>query len=97
MKQVKVINGEKVQVEDEKTYRQKLLTMARTLGCEMELKQIFNRYDGLMKNCKNEQERKAIAAMGVQELSNLLDNGYLGKGGIVTVGGTKVVESKDDK
>jgi hypothetical protein len=90
-------NGEKVQVLDEQTSRKNWLVMARTLGCEAELRQIFTRYDNLLQNCRNPQERQAIAAMGIIEVSNLLDNGYLGIGGDLTVGGVKVKDSKDKK
>jgi hypothetical protein len=94
---IKIVNGQRAEVSNEAESRNITLALARTLGCEMELRQIFSRYDTLLKNCRNLQERKAISAMGVQEISNLLDNQYLGKGGSVTVGGQVIVESKDGK
>jgi hypothetical protein len=91
------INGEQVEVLDERTYRTRLFALANDLGCVEELKRIFNRFDGLMQRCTNKEEAKAIAAMGVQEISSLLDNGNVGKGGAVTIAGSTIVDDRKEK
>ena len=85
----------KLDIVDEKTYRKNLLGMATRLGCADDLKQIFMKYDNLLKNCANEQEKKAIGAMGVLEVHRLLDNGYLGKGGKIEIDGKIVAFDKE--
>lgn len=93
---VEIMPGEVVDVVDEKDYRRKLIGMARLLGCEPELIQIFVKYDTLLRNCKNMEEAKAIGAMGVMEVSNLLDNGYVGKGGNVTINGQVAIDDRKE-
>lgn len=77
----KKIGGKTEKVLDEECYRTKLQTMARTIGCEREYLIWEDKYDRLLRNCKNRSEYKAIQAMGVKELSDLLDNGHVGVGG----------------
>lgn len=93
------LKGETVTVTDEKDYRSKLIGVSRLLGCETELIMIFNKYDTILRNCTNKQEAEAIATMGVIEVSNLFDNGNVGKGGSLIVNGNKVLEdkTKEDK
>ena len=89
------INGEQVEVLDERAYRKRLFALANDLGCTEELKRIFNKFDSLMQRCTNKEEAQAIAAMGVQEVSKLLDNMSLGKGGVVTINDKVVIENKE--
>lgn len=85
---------EKVVIEDD--YRKNLILTARNMGCEPELRQIFDRYDTLLRNCSNEKEAKAISCLGIKAVSDLLDNGYLGVGNVLrTADGQIIVESKD--
>ncbi len=77
----KNVNGKLEKVLDETSYRVKLQTMARTIGCEKEYLIWQDKYDRLLRTCKNKSEYKAIQAMGVKELSDLLDNGNVGVGG----------------
>ncbi len=52
--------------------RENLLSHARQLGCEYEVKQIFNKYDALLRTCTNKSERDQIAILGIVELHKLL-------------------------
>lgn len=52
--------------------RENLLSQARNVGCEMEVRQILNKYDQLLKNCKNKSERDQMAILGLVELHKLL-------------------------
>lgn len=61
-------------IQSEREFREALLEKARTLGCEIELLMIFDKYDKLMRNCKNENERKDIGKLGAIEVYKLLDN-----------------------
>jgi len=81
----KNINGKMEKVLDESDYRRKLQTMARTIGCEKEFLIWQDKYDRLLRTCKNKSEMKAIQAMGVKELSDLLDNGHVGTGGDIHI------------
>lgn len=55
--------------------RRRLLVTAKMLGCEMEVRQIFDKTDRLLRGCTNEQERQQIATFGALELHNLLGGG----------------------
>jgi len=67
---MKRVNGKKLLNEQET--RKKLLESGRAWGFEGDLLKIFDKYDKLLKNCTNQQEREAIAAMGAQEINRLL-------------------------
>jgi hypothetical protein len=62
-------------VLSEQETRRRILGRARELGCEQDMKTILNKYDRLLRNCTNEQERKAIAQLGVYDMYALLDKG----------------------
>lgn len=62
------------------------------LGCEKELLQIFDKYDRLLRNCRNDEERKHIGSLGVIEVHKLLDNGDVGVGGSLTIDGEVVIK-----
>ena len=70
----------------EHEYRSNLIGLAKSMGCEEDLKQIFNKYDGLLKNCTNIQERKEISARGIMEVNNLF-NFY----GPLSIGNVQVI------
>jgi hypothetical protein len=97
MHKVQLSPGNVVDVVDERDYRKKLIAVSRVLGCEQELMQIFAKYDGLLKNCKNQKEAQAIGAMGVMEVSRLMDNGYVGLGGNITINGQVALDDSKDK
>ena len=98
MKEIKNLNGEAVHIDDERTYRNKLEMMARTIGCLREYQQIINKFDGLVRGCTNEQERKAIAAMGILEIHNLLNGSTsTGFGGKLIVDGQIVASQELNK
>jgi len=59
--------------KSEAEYRKNLINVARQVGCEHELRQIFARYDAKLGQCTNPQERKHIAVAGILEVNNLLN------------------------
>jgi hypothetical protein len=59
-------------VLSEKETRGKFLTRARRLGCEREMLMLFAKYDNLLRNCTNEEERKSISQLGAYEVGKLL-------------------------
>lgn len=89
------IKGETTpKIANERTYRANLLKQAREAGCEKELLQVFDKYDKLLRNCTNIQEKEQIGMLGVLEVSKLLDNGNVGKGGCVIVNGQVVISDE---
>lgn len=72
-------------VKSEKESRADLLGWAKKNGCEAELLKIFKRYDDLLKGCKTEEEKKAVAAMGVLEI-----HAFFGGDGNLTVDGVEL-------
>lgn len=93
------INGniKEVKVLNERQYRTNLIREAKIKGCEKELRLVFEKYDNLLRNCTNSQEREHIGMLGVLEVSRLLDNGHVGKGGCVTVNGQVIIADEDYK
>lgn len=72
---------------NEKESRRRLLSLARGYGAEAELLNIFKRYDDLLKGCKTDEEKKAVATMGCLEVHN-----FFGGDGGLTVGGKVIKE-----
>lgn len=58
----------------EQETRKNMLEIARMLGCEGDVIEIFNKYDVLLRNCTNAQERQAISTMGNIEIHRLLSS-----------------------
>jgi hypothetical protein len=56
--------------EDES--RKRLINIATQMGCVVELKMIFDRYDRLMRNCSNPVESKHISILGIAEINKLM-------------------------
>jgi len=52
--------------------RKALFTVATQMGCQVELAQIFNRYDRLLKNCANQTEIDHISLLGIAEVNKLM-------------------------
>lgn len=48
--------------------RRRVLAMAKRFNCEIDVLQIMEKYDRLLKKCSNEMERKHIAHTGLIEL-----------------------------
>lgn len=90
-------NTKEVKVMDEKQYRTNLIREAKIKGCEKELRLVFEKYDNLLRNCSNAKEREHIGMLGVLEVSKLLDNGNVGKGGSVTVNGQVILADEGFK
>jgi hypothetical protein len=74
-------------VLDERETRKRLLIHARMLGFEKDMLLLFAKYDKLLRNCTNEQERLDIGKMGAYEAYKLL-----GGHGELYVNGTLVVK-----
>lgn len=60
-------------VLSEKETRGAMLKHARRLGCEREMLLLFAKYDNLLRNCTNEEERKSISQLGAYEVGRLLN------------------------
>ena len=73
----------------EQETRRRLLKHARLVGCEGDMKILFDKYDRLLRNCTNDKERVDIAKLGAYEMYRLL-----GGGGELYVDGNLV--AKDD-
>ncbi len=56
----------------EKEMRNRVIKMAKLLGCVPEVETIFNKYDNLLKGCTNPTERYQIGLAGVSELHTLM-------------------------
>ena len=54
---------------NESNSRSRIMLVAKEMGCDKELLLIFNRYDRLIRNCKNETEKKHIAILGISEIN----------------------------
>lgn len=65
-----------MKIANEARTRHAMLKLATHLGCPMELKQIFDKYDKLLKNCSNETESKHIKQLALSDINNLLDVYY---------------------
>lgn len=59
----------------ERETRKRLLKHARIVGCEGDMKLLFDKYDRLIRNCTNDKERADMAKMGCVEMYNLLGRG----------------------
>ena len=79
---------------DERETRKRMLNYAKSLGFEMDLLQLFAKYDKLMRNCTNDQERIDMGKLAAYSVYNLL-----GKGGDFYINGELIHTDKktDDK
>lgn len=57
----------------EKETINKLLLTAKEFGIEYEFKKIYTKYNDLLKNCKNEKEKKDISILGNVEIHKLFN------------------------
>jgi hypothetical protein len=62
----------KRKVLDEQTTRANMLSAAREIGCEGELKQIFAMTDAKLRGVSNEVERKEIVVEAISLIERLL-------------------------
>ena len=76
-------------VLSEQESRKRILTHARLNGCEKEILLTFQKYDKLMKNCTNDQERIDMGKLGAIEIYQIL-----GAGGELVVNGQVVCKDK---
>ena len=72
----------KKKIASETKTRNVIMGIAKELGCHHELNQLFIKYDGLLRNCTNEQESKHIKMLGLSEINSLLDLHYKIKTGV---------------
>jgi hypothetical protein len=68
-------NNVSSKVLKEQETRRRLLTHARQIGCERDMLLLFAKYDKLLRNCSNQQERDDIAKLGAVETYQLLGGG----------------------
>ena len=71
MKKSDLLKEQGTEIAPEYIFRKNMLDVARSLKCENELKQIFDKFDKLLRNCTNDTERSHISALGVQEVNQL--------------------------
>jgi len=55
--------------------RRRILNTARERGCERDILILFAKYDKLLRNCTNDQERQDISKVGIFEIYSLLGKG----------------------
>lgn len=81
-------------IPSEKETRSKFLNIAKAQGCEMELRQLFDKYDKLLKNNPDPESRKQVQVLATVELYKLLNM----KGGLA-VGDQQIIphNPKDDE
>lgn len=75
----------------EQETRKKMLALAKSRGCLVELKMIFDRYDRLLKEHADPQSRKQIAIMANVEVHKLLDFANA-----LVVNGVEVIPADDN-
>lgn len=76
----------------EQETRKRILSDARRLGCEKEMRILFEKYDNLMRNCTNDKERADMGKLGAYEVYKLL-----GGGGKLYVDGQLVCDDRTKK
>ena len=81
------INPKKVKSEAES--RKTILEDAKICGCHEAVVKAFARYDRMLAQCKNEEERKSIAIMGTAELYRIMNS----KGGL-SVDGVDIIPAE---
>jgi hypothetical protein len=72
-------------VASEYQTRQAMLKQAKRLGCEYEMRSLFNKYDNLLRNCSNHLEREGIAQLGAYEIGNLLNYTEFAVNGVTVI------------
>ena len=77
----------KKKITPEAESRAAVLKLAKAQGCEMEVKQIFEKYTRLLEKCTDQVEKKQIATLGLVELHRMLN----------CQGGLAVMNVKDGK
>lgn len=62
-------------IMQEKETRKRLINHARIVGCEKEMLLLFDKADGMMRNCKNEKEKIDMGKYFIVEVYKLLGGG----------------------
>jgi hypothetical protein len=73
----------------EKEYRKRILTLARSMGCEREMMLLFAKADSTMRKCSNEKERLDMGKLFCVEAYALL-----GGGGTLIINGQIVCKDR---
>ena len=71
--------------------RAAVMRRAKLLGCEQEAKNIFIKYDDLLRRCSNPIERKHLSITAIAELHQLFDCR-----GELVINGVEVLPATDD-
>ena len=66
----------KNKIASEKKTREVYLHIAKQLGCDGELKQIFDKYDALLRGCTNETESNHMKLLAISEINKLMETQY---------------------
>jgi hypothetical protein len=90
--QIDLNNPEDWRVASERQTRHKLLSWARQLGYEKDMLILFAKFDKMLKNCTNEEERKDMAKLGWSETLRLM-----GSYGTFFLDGKLVYSKEDDQ
>lgn len=69
-------NNKNVKIASEEKTRAVVMNIATQLGCQNELKEIFHKYDNLLRNCTNEVEANHIRMVALNEVNKLLEVNY---------------------
>lgn len=70
-----VANKKNPKIMTEQQTRQHLIDLGSKWGFSGEIQQIFHKYDRLLQNCTNLQEKKAIQTFALLEINTLLGGG----------------------
>lgn len=60
-------------IKSEQKMRAEISKKAKIYGCQKEVEELFQKYDRMLANCKNQTEREAIGVLGVTEMHKLFD------------------------
>jgi hypothetical protein len=90
--QLDLNNPDEWRVASEWETRKKLLSWARQLGYEKDMLLLFAKFDKMLKNCTNEDERKDMAKLGWAETLKLM-----GSYGTFFMDGKLVYSREDDQ
>ena len=90
LKEERKVNKPKIKPEHQT--RKEILELARFQNCEIDVRAIFDKYDRILLNCKNDIERKHIAVMAIAELHNALN-----VTGELIVNGVELIPSSEEE
>lgn len=86
------VNNFSDRIATERETRNKLLSWSRQLGYERDMLILFAKFDKMLKNCTNEEERKDMAKLGWYETLKLM-----GSYGTFLIDGQVVYSKEEDQ